>query len=380
MERLTSTPRPDWIKKVEELGLIYHHTQGGLYWNEGACYRFTAKEVDMLEAATQQLHDLCLAAGSYLLDHPDRLTTDFGIPAFAVPAIRSTWFDEPPALYHGRFDLIYDGVNPPKMLEYNADTPTCLIEAALVQFYWKEEVFPGTDQFNSLHERLVAKWKELKDYLESPVYFAATPEQQAEDALTATYLRDTAIEGGLETKALMMSDIGWRAATSEFVDLEDQPIKSIFKLYPWEWMLQEDFGSHAVETVARVNWLEPIWKLMWSNKALLAILWELNPNHPNLVPAYLDGPRDLTSYVKKPRLAREGANVTVVANGIETYKTPGDYGREGFVYQALIPPANARNPVLGSWIIDGAPGGMGIRESDSLVTDNLSQFLPHLFE
>src|SRR5207248_2752677 len=121
------------------------------------------------------------------------LFASFGIPAFAVPAIIKTWNDEPPAIY-GRFDLIYDGSTPPKLLEYNADTPTALIEAAVVQWYWKEDVHPQSDQFNSIHERLVAKWKDLRSYLSGDtLYLAALPEQQSEDLMTASYMRETAI-------------------------------------------------------------------------------------------------------------------------------------------------------------------------------------------
>jgi glutathionylspermidine synthase len=35
---------------------------------------------------------------------------------------------------YGRFDLAYRGDGPPKLLEYNADTPTALFEAAVVQW------------------------------------------------------------------------------------------------------------------------------------------------------------------------------------------------------------------------------------------------------
>jgi glutathionylspermidine synthase len=31
-------------------------------------------------------------------------------------------------------------------------------------------------------------------------------------------------------------------------------------------------------------------------------------------------------------------------------------------------------------MIDGVAAGIGIRESDTLVTNNLSSFVPHLFE
>jgi glutathionylspermidine synthase len=56
--------------------------------------------------------------------------------------------------------------------------------------------------------------------------------------------------------------------------------------------------------------------MLWSNKALLAILWELNPGHELLLPAYLDGPRELTSYVRKPLFGREGSGIAVVRDGV----------------------------------------------------------------
>jgi glutathionylspermidine synthase len=374
--RLLARPRPGWEKIVERQGLIYHHTQGGAYWNEAAYYSFSSHEVDEIEAATNELQRLCLEAGQHIIDQ--KRFKDFGIPDRVVEAIEWAWTAEPPAIY-GRFDLAYDGTQPPKLLEYNADTPTALLEASVVQWYWLEDLHSKDDQFNSIHERLVTKWKELRDYCASPVYFAAAEDRQAEDLMTTTYLRDTATEAGHETAALLMKDIGWDADSHAFVDLEGRPIKSIFKLYPWEWLVHEEFGPRLLETCRDVQWIEPIWKMMWSNKALLAVLWELYPNHPNLLPAYLDGPRDLTRYVKKPRLSREGANITYV--GETRIETPGDYGDEGFVYQALapVPVFDGNHAVIGSWLVDGEASGIGIRESDGPITNNLSRFVPHLF-
>ena len=151
MERRTETPRANWEQTVEEQGLIFHHTDAGAYWDESVSYRFTSRQVDELEAASNELQARCLDAGQRIID--ERLFDRFGIPEHAVPAIVKAWNDEPPAIY-GRFDLAYDGVHPPKLLEYNADTPTSLIESAVVQWYWKEAVHPGADQFNSIHEQI----------------------------------------------------------------------------------------------------------------------------------------------------------------------------------------------------------------------------------
>jgi glutathionylspermidine synthase len=377
VQRCIVTPRPGWERTVEGQGLIYHHTQGKPYWDESAYYAFTSREIDELESATNELQRLALEAGQHVIDN--RRFADYGIPEAAVDAIVWAWNEEPPAIY-GRLDLAYDGIHPPKLLEYNADTPTALLEASVVQWYWLKDVEPSADQFNSIHERLVAKWRDLQAYVCSPLHFAAAEEAQAEDLMTATYLRDTANEAGLTTSALLMKDIGWDAAARQFVDLEDRPIQSVFKLYPWEWLVNEQFGQQLLETYRATQWIEPIWKMVWSNKALLAVLWELFPNHPNLLPAYLDGPRDLGRYVKKPKLAREGANITLV--GETTIETTGDYGEEGFVWQALadVPGFDGRYAIIGSWLVDGVSCGMGLRESDTPITDNLSRFVPHLFK
>lgn len=375
MRRNNATPRKNWQQKVESVGLTYHTLDGGKpYWNESAYYEFSAAEVDAIELATGKLQEMCLAAGQYIIDH--NRFADLKIPANAVDAIRRTWNEEPPALY-GRFDLAHNG-REIKLLEYNADTPTSLVEAAVAQWYWLQDCFPKADQFNSIHEKLVAKWKDLKPYVTEPLYFAHLDND--EDTMTITYLRDTAEQAGLKTDDLLMGDIGWDDTKFEFVDLKEEPIRSAFKLYPWEMMLAEEFGQMALDSMHKLQWIEPIWKMMFSNKGLLAILWEMYPDHQYLLPAYLDGPRGMEEYVRKPLLSREGANIAVFHGGAKT-QTYGQYGGEGFVYQALadIPCLQGNYPVIGSWMIDQAPAGMGVRESDSIVTTNTSRFVPHLF-
>lgn len=376
MERIASTPRRSWQEKVYEQGLTFHSPGGRRYWDESAYYRFRAWQIDELERATNELHEMCLKAAQFVIDH--NRFADLGIPEAAVPAIQAAWEAEPPAIY-GRFDFSYDGKTPPKLLEYNADTPTALLEASVIQWYWLQDTAPQHDQFNSIHERLVAKWKELLDYIPSrPLYFGHVDDE--EDLMTVTYLRDTAEQAGFATAAIRMKEIGWASERREFVDLAGKRIGSIFKLYPWEWMLHEEFGPHALETAGRMQWIEPIWKMLLSNKGILAILWEMFPGNANLLEAYLDGPRNLREYVRKPKMSREGANVTLLSRG-ERLETSGDYGEEGYVYQAAaaLPDFDGNRPVTGSWVIDGQSAGMGIRESSGPITDNLSRFVPHLF-
>jgi glutathionylspermidine synthase len=399
MQRLTLNPRPDWQSKVESVGLIYHSPEAMApkpYWDESACYQFTSAEVDTLEGAANGMQEMCLAAAQHVIDN--KLYTQLEISQDAVPMIEWAWNAEPPALY-GRFDFLYNGSEPPKLLEYNADTPTSLLEAAVVQWHWLEDVgasLPSAhrflpfstdkpDQFNSIHERLIAKWKDIAPFLSKPIYFAGTDEP--EDILTLAYLEDTAQQAGLPTERIAMLDIGWNSDQNAFLDLDEKRINSIFKLYPWETMMDEQFAPQALSIYREMHWIEPIWKMLLSNKGILPILWKLYPNHPNLLPAYFDQPggNSLRDYVRKPLHGREGSNITLVRNNVTVVENDGPYDG-ACVIQALGPETvfpddsgQTRHPVLGLWMIDQECGGMGIRESGGPVTDNLSSFVPHYF-
>lgn len=358
---------------MERVGLLYH-TNTRPYWNESAYYEFSGGEVEELWQATNVLYGMCLEAAQFVIDQ--RRFGDLAIPDAAVPAILNSWTEEPPSIY-GRFDLCYDGHSPPKMLEFNADTPTSLVEAGVVQWFWQQDVGIGRDQFNSIHERLVLTWQGAKSALhEGPCYFASI--EDLEDAATICYLRDTAEEAGIATAEMLISDIGWDAGQGAFVDLDGQVIRQLFKLYPWEWLINEPFAGHLYASASSTIWIEPAWKMLLSNKGILPILWELFPNHPNLLETHT-APDRLRHFAKKPLLSREGANVTLLsARGVVS--SDGEYGEEGYVYQALaeLPTFEGNHAVVGSWVIGGEAAGIGVRESDGPVTDNLSRFVPHV--
>jgi glutathionylspermidine synthase len=387
MQRTSIPPRDDWQQKVASAGLLFHTPEGEEmdrpYWDESAFYEFTAEDIDTLETAGHTLQQMCLEAAQHVIDN--KRYPELDIPDAAIPAIEWAWENEPPALY-GRFDIAYDGSGPPKLLEYNADTPTSLLEAAVIQWSWLEEQFPNADQFNSIHERLIAKWQDIAPYLSKPVYFAGL--DNPEDQLTLAYLRDTAQQAGLPSLPILMDDIGWNPQRQAFVDLEERQIFSVFKLYPWEMMLTEEFGPAALEICTAMRWIEPIWKMLLSNKGILPILWELFPGHELLLESCFDhSPVTLGSYVRKPLHSREGSNITVVRDGVTIASTGGPYDGPSIV-QALAPvapfednlqPGASRYPVLGLWMVDQQCCGLGIRESSGLITDNLSSFVPHCF-
>lgn len=378
MERLVTTPRRDWQNTVEAQGLTYHTTEEQVYWDESAYYSFTAAEIDQLEAATYELDKMCLQAVEHVIKN--QLFASFVIPPQFIPYITQSWENDEHTIY-GRFDLVFDGHDTPRLLEYNADTPTALLEAAVIQWSWFKDfsaAYDSLDQFNSIHERLIEAWGRVKqEKAGGDVMYFTSLGEPAEDYMTANYLRDTAMQAGLTTEWIEISDIGWNRTQQFFVDLQDKPMQHIFKLYPWEWLIHEKFAQHLLATKTR--WLEAPWKMLLSNKALLPVLWQLFPDSPYLLQADFE-PWD-APYIRKPILGREGNNMSIVQNGIVLQATSGPYANSPCIYQALRPLPNfdGNYPVIGSWLVNGYACGIGIREDKTLITGNNSRFVPHLF-
>ncbi len=382
MQRVACKERPDWRERAEAVGFNFHSIDGEPYWDERAYYAFTLQQIERdLEAPTAELDQMCRELVTRAVDD-ENILRRLAIPVPFWNWIARSWKGGDPSLY-GRFDFRYDGKGAAKLLEYNADTPTAALETGVFQWMWLEQaieskLLPKTaDQFNSLHERLIEGWKSigkgrrlhLTGMLEAP-----------EDAGTIAYLEDCARQAGLATSVLPVDAIG-KTGGGQYVDVENRPIELLFKLYPWEWLMREEFGASLLG--ATTQFVEPPWKAILSNKGILPLLWEMFPQHPNLLPAYFDNDAAAaalgSSFVRKPLYSREGANVALVVGGKSSGAEGGPYGAEGFVRQENSPlPQFAGNyVVLGSWFAAGTPCGLSVREDATPITRNTSRFLPH---
>jgi len=382
MQRISCPERSDWRATAENSGFYFHSVDGERYWDERAYYAFTLDEIErQIEEPTGEIDAMCLELVGRAIDNEDYLRR-LKIPQAFWPLIAESWHRDEASLY-GRLDLRFDGQGPAKLLEYNADTPTSIFEAAVFQWTWLEQaierhIIPDhADQFNSIHERLIEAWKKLGNG--GHLHLTGATET-VEDTGTLAYLEDTARQAGLQTTLLDIADIGWREGGG-FVDLESREIELVFKLYPWEWMFQDAFGARLADAPTR--WIEPPWKAILSNKGILPLLWEMFPHHPNLLPAFFEDDPNVAelgaSFVRKPLYSREGANVALIREGVTLVQQQGPYGAEGFIRQAFAPLPNFSNqyPVLGSWLVDHTPCGLSIREDENPITGNTSRFLPH---
>ena len=334
----------------------------------------------------------------------EQMMDRLGIPPTHRDLIADSWRRNEPEIY-GRLDLAYDGKGPAKLLEYNADTPTSLYESAAFQWQWLEDqlaagVLPdGADQFNGIHEALVERFRALFDR-NTDIHFTAMADNP-EDYATVEAMAWAAREAGMGAHYSDLDKLGV-TKKGQFVDAEDRVIGTLFKLYPWEDLLRDDFARHIKGSGCL--FLEPAWKALVSNKGILPVLWQMFPGHPNLLPAFfaddvadalVAGGRPVPAvaeafgkvadqfrgaHVVKPIFSREGAGVSIVEAGEVTEASPNtDYDQHPRIVQAYapLPEFDGFRPVVGAWIVGDACVGMGMREDRARITQDLSRFKPH---
>lgn len=390
MKRTHYPKRDDFIAQHEKIGFNYWNLPsrtGEPYWQEGVVYEFSEGQIDFINDATQELYDMCEMMVERIVssgDYPD----EFALSDKAKWLIERSWKEQQPSIY-GRFDLAYHAEKQQlKLLEFNGDTPTGLLEGSVAQWFYLEQTpsIPSRlrHQNNDMHEFLVAHWQRIypKNTL---VHFTTGRDFPEEDWGNLIYLMDTALEAGLRVKEICLEDIGI-TDTHQFVDLESQPIEHIFKLYPWEWLIKDEFSRYL--PLSKTQWLEPAWKMLLSNKAMLVSLWKMFPHHPFLLEAHADAKYlDDGQWCKKAILGREGLNIYRVNGQGKTTLAQGsvidDYTQQaGSIYQRWFDLANYDGfyPVIGSWIVGGQACGMSVREDPNLVTGDDAQFACHIYE
>ena len=386
MLRMPIKERANWQQQALEYGFKFHTLDGEKYWDESAYYQFTLEQIENdIEQPTEELHQMCLEVVDRVVKD-DQLMKRFCIPQQQWDFVRTSWLNGDPSLY-SRMDFAYSGKGPAKLYENNADTPTSLYETGFWQWMWLQDnvdsraLHRQSDQFNSLQDKLVNRFKDLQFLTPDRNLHFACSKDTDEDRGTVQYLEDCAKAAGLDTHFVFTEDIG-RDAAGNFTDLKDQVITWLFKLYPWEFMFEEEFSGLLGQN--NVRYIEPPWKSILSNKALMPMLWKMFPNHPNLLASFfedeLSQATQFDTLVKKPIFSREGANISIVRNQQEEVASQGPYGEEGYIYQAMhaLPMFGENYTLVGSWLVDDESAGISIREDAQLVTQDTSRYLPHI--
>lgn len=379
MKRVVTEQRPNWKEHAEGLGFKLHTMFDKPYWNEGVHYSFTLEQVEKdLEDPSTELHAMCLQAVEHVVNR-EELLDQMQIPEAHWDYVLNSWNTERNQTLYGRFDLAYNGQGPAKMLEYNADTPTSLYEAASYQWLWLEEakrhsIIGDVDQFNAIEDSLI---QEMNKYDNRKDFYFSSFEGSDEDYMTVEYMGYCAVDAGLTAQYIPLQQIS-EDDKGQFRTPDGKLIEQLFMLYPWEDMLLDDYSRLLKNSVTK--FVEPAWKTILSNKGILPVLWQMFEGHPNLLPAFFGEQKIRGGYVTKPIYSREGSSITIYKDGEIWMADDQSYVKNGMITQGYVelPNFDGNRPVIGTWIVGDKCVGMGIREDENEITQDLSRFTPHI--
>ena len=339
--------------------------------------------------AANTLYDCYVEAAQYVIDND--LWAEAGISANLIEIIKLTWDDERHWHLYGRFDLAGGiGGAPIKLIEFNADTATCIPETAVVQWaHLKANSLDDNQQFNTLYESLVAQFENLRQKNPdlAPALLISTMRDYPEDDTNAAVLGEAAREAGFDVAFAYVDEVELSGAEGVFrQDPESQQFDKFdfwFKLLPWESIAEDepemaDLLTQIVKNRKAVV-LNPAYTLLFQSKYLLKVLWDLFPDHPLLLRTHTK-PLENGAFVEKVLFGREGANVRIFDdNGTVLASTNGEYAAQARVYQsyAEFPKDALGQRYQAGVFFAGEACALGFRRGGKII-DNTAQFVGHL--
>ena len=337
---------------------------------------------------SNDLHRMFMEATKRVMED-DELLKRFCIPEVFLPKIRQSWANEQELTMTGRFDLAINDEQI-KVFEYNADSASALFEMSIIQEKWAEAV-KLERRFMSgfqLHRLLVKNWKKINFHGKRVHVLIDT---DPDETLTSLYMQRVLKEANIESKLCVQTkDLVWK--NSKIVDTDGNPVELVWKLWMWETIFTDYLQAERENVLEKridgenprlcqillndqIKVIEPLWKVIPSNKAILPVLWSMYPNHPNLLQSEWKLTDELkeAAYVKKPIVGRCGHNVTLydIRGDSVLDETQGKFLDRDAIYQKMfpLPKFDGYHALVGSWIIHGLFGGFGIREDKKLITD-----------
>lgn len=378
---------------LESIGFGWHTDLDGSRYISNELVSITQDEAEAFYEATNELYDMYVAAAEYVINND--LFHELGIPFNLVDIIKASWENDVHWHLYGRFDLAggVDG-KPIKLIEFNADTPTSLFETAIIQ--WAMLKFNNLDeaaQFNDVYEALVENFKRLitleedtsrfDEYYEGWKILFSSIAGSSEDENTTRLLEAAARDAGFECDFAFVNEVSFDDENGIFWN--GQNWEYWFKLIPWEMIaIDESDLALIIKNIIKNQKaiiLNPAYTLLFQSKGIMKILWDLYPNHPLLLESSFE-PLNGKKQVKKPFLAREGANVSIInSDGSIEIQNDGEYANGKFLYQEFADFAKdeSGNSYQAGMFFAFEGCALGFRKGKDII-DNYSKFVGHIIE
>lgn len=388
LQKLKNSPD----KHLQKLGWNWMLGTNTLQYLTQEIVKVQEQEAENYYQAANELYEMFVKAGQYIIDN--QLFSQLAIPPNLIDLIRFSWEDDRHLHLYGRFDLAggIDG-KPIKLIEFNADTATCIPETAVVQWsHLQENNLTKTLQFNTLYEELRNNFLRLKNLnmdLPTRILFS-TLRDTPEDETNVQVLAEAAKEAGFEVGFAYIDEIDFSADEGIFVENKEQGgytnYPFWFKLLPWEYIALDEPELLAILISMiknrKVVVLNPAYVMLFQSKGILKTLWDLFPNHKLLLETSHKPLTHKPLCVEKVMYGREGANVRILNKGGETQLLEeGEYGFYAKIYQEFTEfPTDLQGYYYQAGVFFAYQGcGLGFRRGGKIL-NNTAQFAGHLIE
>jgi glutathionylspermidine amidase/synthetase len=339
-------------------------------------YQFSSNFNKQILKATEDLHTLFLNTTNQVINS-DELLSKCSLPNWIWPKIRESWATSKSKTLAGRFDFGL-GEDSIKLFEYNSDSAGTYLETASIQNAWARGVGLeiGRSASKDMEKKLVETAKEV---FNTPVHLMI--DEDDEEKYNALYIQEVLKKAEIQS-FLVVGTKGITKRKGKFWDQEGNLVRNVWKTWNWESVIndfqRERMGEVSVSDVLlddSIQVVEPLWKVVTSNKALLAFISEIHPYHPLLLRTSweLDISMSQKPFVKKPIVGRCGQNIEFFKNKSEKIAgLQGNYGDREVIFQEVfdVQRFDGFLPVLGSWIVGGEAAGFIVREDTKLITDH----------
>jgi glutathionylspermidine synthase len=361
-----------------------------------------------LSLATDRLAHIFAKVVPVLQQADDVLLKELGVPEEALGAVRTVVSRFVPTVI-GRFDFAHTPQGL-KMLEFNSDTPTGIVEAFYVneqacRFFNVENPNDGmSEQIPQAFRSMVDQYRSL-GYRTENICFSSLGWHE-EDKGTTLYLMK---QSGLPSRFAPLDQL--RVLDDRlYVQEEDGlvPVDVLYRLHALEKLAEErdedgyPTGAHVLQLIAgkRLAIINPPSAFLTQTKALQALIWNLyeagefftadeqESIKTYMLPTYLEN-RFLggTGFVTKPIYGREGGGVVLYrADGTPLERDQEEfYWEQPMIYQervelphVSVETANGEYSgrlLWGSFVVGGKPSAIVARVGGA-ITNNMSYYLP----
>lgn len=399
-----------YVKKRKEFYSNSPHFWSDLYECEYSLFHvfpITEQTMKQLQLATERMGKIFFKTARILRNLSNEQLLELGFPTASLPFIRMKGMY--PESVISRFDFALTEDNRIKMLEFNSDTPTFIVECFQMNGKVCEEL--GYDDPNANQERLLSSGitkavMEATKGMEDPNVVFTAHHEHIEDWNTTMYLSGLC---HVDNKVMPMTEL--RITDDTLVDRDGLPIDVLYRqTYPIEDLIEDQdpetgdlVGVELLQLVkeGKLFIINPLSAFLLQPKSIQCLIWGLAEEgafytseeqkwiKEYMLPTYLEP--DLffgkSPFVQKPSFGREGDTIMIrdkdtnimIRNAHETYKSSlpifQKYTELPVVFLETEKGIEKLSYVFGAFLIAGKASSIGIRAGEK-ITGNESYYLP----